>query len=349
MSIVAIAGVLFTSVLIGIITSAIETKIDDLKRGNSLVLEKGHIVILGFYPGECTLLAQLILAANGEPACVVIAEDMEREEMEQCISEALTVPKSFRIICRTVDITDPASLEKCSVETCKTIIVSPTDDMRTIKAVLAVSALLEEKGAPEIGVNALISKDTHRFPPSIAEANHISTFQTNAILAKMIAHSCTQTGLSEAFREMFNFEGSEFYLIELPGIDGMTFEQIVLGVDCATPAGLLRDGTVIMNPPKEFVFRETDKVLAQLAESPELIGVFREILSNEGNELYLKDVSKMKLQGKYTVRALRRIMLQQGYVLMGHLDAEKNSRFNLLLDEELVLTDQDNLIVLGEK
>lgn len=41
MSIVAIAGVLFTSVLIGIITSAIETKIDDLKRGNSLVLEKG--------------------------------------------------------------------------------------------------------------------------------------------------------------------------------------------------------------------------------------------------------------------------------------------------------------------
>ena len=86
MSITAIAGLLFTSVLIGIITSAIEEKIDNLKRGNSFVLEKDHIVVLGFYPGEYTLINQLILAAGDEPACIVIAEDMEREEMEQNIS-----------------------------------------------------------------------------------------------------------------------------------------------------------------------------------------------------------------------------------------------------------------------
>ena len=194
MSVIAIAGVLFTSVLIGIITSAIEEKIDNLKRGNSLVLEKGHIVVLGFYPGEYTLLRQLILAAAGKPACVVIAEDMDREEMEDYINDNLEVPKNFRIVCRTADITDPSSLEKCSVETSKTVIVSPTDDMKTIKAVLAVSALLDEKGAPEISVNAIISKDEYRFPLSIAEANNITTLQTNSILAKMIAHSCTQTG-----------------------------------------------------------------------------------------------------------------------------------------------------------
>jgi hypothetical protein len=71
MSVIAIIGVLFTSVLIGIVTSAIEEKIYELKRGNSIVLEKDHIVVLGFYPGEFTLLRQLILAAAGRPACVV--------------------------------------------------------------------------------------------------------------------------------------------------------------------------------------------------------------------------------------------------------------------------------------
>ena len=35
-------------------------------------------------------------------------------------------------------------------------------------------------------------------------------------------------------------------------------------------------------------------ILAQLAESPELIDVFREILSNEGNELYLKNVGLLR-------------------------------------------------------
>ena len=42
-------------------------------------------------------------------------------------------------------------------------------------------------------------------------------------------------------------------------------------------------------------------------------------------------------------------MLRHGYILMGHLDPEKQSRFDLGLDETLTLTDKDCLIVLGEK
>ena len=524
MSVIAIAGVLFTSVLIGIITSAIEEKIDNLKRGNSLVLEKDHIVVLGFYPGEYTLLNQLILAAAGKPGCVVVAEDMDQEEMEQAIAENLDIPKNFRIVCRTADITNPSSLEKCSVETCRTVIVSPTEDTRTIKTVLAVSSLLDEKGVPEISVNAIISKNEYRFPPSIAEANNITTLQTNSILAKMVAHSCTHTGLSATFREIFNFEGSEFYLTKLEGIEGLTFEELVLRTDNAIPVGVYRGGKALLNPEpglklcvddRILVFSEesdsarlteapieagggpdvivpeveesTDTViighnetlptilfelpenvshvylvdqrtteqergvleriaekrgitltyyegdpraeqvllelanmaghivilsdhdrddeeadmeamflllnlrdirkryglefnitvemqkehnqklvgrgdhtdflvsssmssliLAQLAESPELIDVFREILSNAGNELYLKPVSSMRLEGRRTVRELRRIMLKQGFIFLGRLDAEKYSWFNQPLDEELELTKEDNLIVLGE-
>ena len=525
MAVIAIAGVLFTSVLIGIITSAIEEKITNLKRGNSLVLERGHIVVLGFNTGEYTLLEQLILASGGKPDCIVVAEDMDREEMEQAISENLEIPKNFRIVCRTADITDPAALEKCSVETCRTIIVNPTDDMRTIKAVLAVSALLEEKGVPEISVNAIISKDQYRIPPSIAETNHISTLQTESIMAKMIAHSCTQTGLSDTFRELFNFEGSEFYLISIPGTDGMTFAELALRLDQAVPAGVVRGGEVKMNPPAEFTLQDTDKILvfseesdsavlsqkvpnealpdlplrmtseeevkdtvivgyneslpvilselpenvsevtlvssrmtkeeaeelqeiakeqnlqlnyrrlnlrkekglldlaqsaghivmlsdhrkdpeeadmdtilllinlrdirkrfgmqfniavemqkehnqklvsggdhtdflvssnmaslilAQIAESPELMDVFREILSNKGNELYLKNCGTMGLEGTYSTRALRALMLKNGYIFLGYLDADKVSHFNPPLEEMLTLTEEISLIVIGD-
>lgn len=524
MSVIAIGGVLFTSVLIGIITSAIEERIDNLKRGNSLVLEKDHIVVLGFTPGEYTLLRQLVLAAAGRPGCVVVAEDMERVEMEEAIADNIDVPKNFRFVCRTVDITDPASIAKCSVETCRTVIVSPTDDMRTTKAILAVSALLEEKGVPEISVNAIISKDEYRFPPSLMETNNITALKTNDILARMIAHSCTQTGLSGTFREVFDFEGSEFYLIDVAGIGGMSFEDLAVRLDCAVPAGVYREGVLRVNPSADFRLSEKDRILvfseeagsaklgpapppagraleasiavgksagntviigqndslpimirelpenvrkvflvsremtqerqetlqeiaaarglsleyvdedprdedfllgiakmaghivilndrdkeaeeadmeavflllnlrdirerwglsfnitvemqkennqklvgrgdktdflvdssmsslilAQLAESPELTDVFREIFSNKGNELYLKNIGDMQLCGKHSVRELRRAMLRYGYILLGWLDAEKNSRFNLLLDEELELTEDDDLIVFGE-
>ncbi len=524
MSITAIAGVLFTSVLIGFITSTIEERIADLKKGNSLVLEKGHYVVLGFYPGEYTLLHQLILAAAGKPACVVIAEDMAREDMEQCIQENLSVPKNFRIVCRTADITDPASLEKCSLETCKTIIISPTEDMRTIKAILAASVLLNEKGASGIRVNAIISKNEYRFPPSLAAANNITTLQTNIILACIIAHSCTQTGLSETFREVFKFEGSEFYLVSLPITDGMTFEEVMDRLENGVPAGILRENRIMLNPPAGFALLASDRVLVfaeesdsarlgpgpaeplpdtpetppaaeetteaviighnetmpvilnelpknvshvyccghqtaaeernalqkiaskrnfllhflpgdphsekvlitlaetakhivilndhdkdpeeadmetmfvllnlrdirnryglsfnitvemrmehnqklvgqgdhtdflvassmssliltQLAESPELIGVFKEILSNGGNELYLKNAGLLNLKGSYSIRDLRRIMLKRGCILLGYLDADKNSFFNLPLKETITLAEEDHLIVLGE-
>ncbi len=523
MTLIALAGLLFTSVLIGIITSAIEVRIGDLKKGNSRVLERDHIVVLGFYPGEYALLEQLIRAAAGRPACVVVAEDMAREEMEQAIGENLDVPKNCRIVCRTADITDPAALEKCSVETCRSVIVSPTDDMRTIKAVLAVSKLLEEKGVPEIGVNAIISRPEYRFPPSLVESDNITTLQTNYVLAKLIAHSCTQTGISACFREIFNFEGAEFYLTDLDGIDGMTFGALTARLEGGVPVGVARDGNIALNPGAAQVLRKTDRILvfaeardsarlgagapeplpagdmpctieeagtnavifghnetlpvilrelpvdvervclvgptapgerealekvatdrgllleyapeevrdestlvalarqaahvvvlndhdlepeeadmavifllmnlrdirtrydmdfsitvemrrehnqklassgdhtdfivsssmsslilAQLAENPGLIGVFGEILSNTGNEIYIKSAGKLQLRGRHTVRALRQRMLERGYILLGWLDERGESTFNPPLDAERALGEADSLIVLGE-
>ncbi len=526
MSVIAILGLLFTSVLIGFITSAIEERIIELKKGNSLVLECSHIVVLGFYPGEYTLLNQLILAAEGKPDCVVLAGDLDRDEMEQYLKENLDAPKNFRIICRTADITDPASIEKCAIENCRTVIISPAEDTLVIKAALAVSALMLEKKLSGIRVNAIISREQYRFPQSLAETHNISTLQTDRVLAKMIAHSCTQTGLSETFREIFNFEGSEFYLTEFPGMAGLSFEELMLRVDHAVPSGVFRDGKMRLNPPGDYLIQEGDcilvfaensdsarfgekqeipalsgegsislrndidatdtviiggktnlplvlqelpenvthvylvdqylneaererldtiaadrdllmhfvdkdlnsedallelarlaehivilsdhekddedadmeviflllnfrelrtryglkfnitvemqkehnqklvgggdhtdflvassmasLILAQMGESPELMDVFREILSNKGAELYLKNAAVSGLTGTYGVRELRRIVLQQGYILLGYVDEEKNSIFNLSLEETITLRPDEDLIVLGE-
>ena len=87
-------------------------------------------------------------------------------------------------------------------------------------------------------------------------------------------------------------------------------------------------------------------ILAQLAESPELNSVFHELLSNEGNELYLKRVDLMGLVGRHDIRSLRRILLSRGFILMGLLDSNKKSRYNLPLDESVLLAEEDSLIVL---
>lgn len=55
------------------------------------------------------------------------------------------------------------------------------------------------------------------------------------------------------------------------------------------------------------------------------------------------------MKGNFTVQDLRWSMLKRDLNLLGLLDADKNSRFNLPLEEQLSLSGEDNLIVLGEK
>ena len=90
-------------------------------------------------------------------------------------------------------------------------------------------------------------------------------------------------------------------------------------------------------------------ILAQLAESPELIGAFREILSNEGNELYLRSAAQLGIGGSRTVRSLRLAALAKGYVLLGTMDSQGECCFNPPLDRTLQPEEYGTLIVLGEK
>ena len=523
MAVCAIAGVLFTSVLIGIITSAIEEKIIEMRRGNSQVLENGHTVILGFYPGEYTLLRQLVLAAAGKDACVVVADDMEREEMEQNIGENVECPRNFRIVCRSADITDPSALERCALASCKTVIVHPTDDTRTIKTLLAVSALKRNNPEADFRILSLLSGSEFVFPAALAEQYRITALREHDTLAKMIAHSCTQMGLSETFRELFNFDGSEWYVLPLPEAAGLSFGELTVRLDGAVPVGLYGSEGMRLNPSADTVIRPEDQllvfsedrdsirltdgaadaayaaaaareeadtsalilghnaslpvilrelpenvrrvllagkrggeadqaklaevaawrglrveysdaelaeegalealakdaehvvilndhekeeeeadmeaiylllnlrdirarlgarfnittemrrernqdlvedndrtdfvvassmssmILAQLSESPELLGAFREILSNEGNEIYLKKASRLGIRGRFPVRSLRKIALDQGYVLLGWMDSNRESVFNPPLDAEVDADEGCTLIVLGEK
>lgn len=142
MAVGAIIGLLITSVLIGIFSTAMEEKITGLKEGRSKVVEKGHTVILGFVPGEYTLIKQLILAAGREKRCIVIGADMDTEEMKELVEDNVDVPKNIKLVFRKTDIFDPVSLGNVSLETCRNVLIAPMNDKDTAKALLQYLRLL---------------------------------------------------------------------------------------------------------------------------------------------------------------------------------------------------------------
>ena len=82
--IAAIIGLFFTSILIGIITTGIETKLQTLRNGNAEVLVNDHTVILGWNDTTFAILAEIMESnLNRKMRTVVVLDDAcEKAEMD---------------------------------------------------------------------------------------------------------------------------------------------------------------------------------------------------------------------------------------------------------------------------
>lgn len=260
-SIAAIFGLFFTSFIIGIISSGVEEKLSSLRQGNSVVLENNHIVILGFKQAEYTLIRQLILAIGGDKACIVVADDTDKVEMEEAIRSNVEFPRNIRLICRNTDITAPASLECCSIETASQVIVQPFDDKKTIKTLLAVSSYMKDYSNVKVRITTAITDERLMIPYYTRKKYGFTMLRIREIVARIIAHSCTQNGLSNAFMEVFDFNGNEIYMEKLDGMNGRVFKDILYFADGGVPIGVYRDGDTYLNPDRNFELRDGDELI----------------------------------------------------------------------------------------
>ena len=295
-TIVSLTGVLFTSILIGIFASAIEQKVNNLRRGNSKVLEKEHYVVLGFKPGEYTLISELILAADGLPIVIVVAEAFEKNEMEDLIRNNVDIPGNVKIICRNIDICDSQALNCCSIPECLSVIVSPMDNSRTIKVILSAMATIDDNERAGINIVATTTDKNFELPRHLQEQQHITMIYTKDVFARMIARSCSQIGISKVFEEFFDFSGSEFYSNKVANIGGKTFAEVVYSTDKAVPIGYIRDNRIVVNPEPDIELLTSDS-LVYLARNQ------REIMVNDADitDFELKHIEPFKEKSRKLV------------------------------------------------
>lgn len=257
----AIMGLFVTSVLIGIVGSAIEDKINDLRKGNSKVLESGHIVVLGSVKGEYELIKQLVLSYDGRKGVIVIGDEFERDEYEEVLFENVELPKNVKIICRSVDAASPVSLECLSIPTARTLIVNFSEDEKTIRAILAARKLLENYPDSNVSVVASVSNEQYMLPDAFLKEKNTIMLKTDSIIAGIISRSLCQEGISGVLTDIFDYEGSEFYVEANSYATGKTFGTLFMEARNATIVGIERDGDIIINPSRDFVIGDNDRLV----------------------------------------------------------------------------------------
>ena len=258
----ALVGLLFTSILIGVVSSAIEEKLSSLRKGDSVVLEKNHTVILGYNIGEHGLLNQLILATDkNRKRVIVICTDIEKPDLEEDLNNNVEIPKNIEVICRNGDITNTNDLRCCSIERSELVIINALNDNRRIKAILAVLCLKKEYPECKARIVACVTDDKHLLPQNKMGKQNIIMLKTDDVMAKIIAHTSTEPGLSIAFKELLNFEHNEFYFEKEYQLMGKTCFEATRCLNKASIVGIQRDGKTVLNPDKNTVIEINDDVI----------------------------------------------------------------------------------------
>ena len=250
-------GMVFTGMLIGIFSGGIRGKLIALQKNNPQIVERGHTVVLGFRFGEYALLEQLIKAAGRSRRTIVVADRFERTDMEDAVRQNIKVPRNVRLTFIKADVTNPNELECCAIPNAENMIINVTEKGQAVKTLLSLSAVLKESAAwPRTVVS--FESERSQLPTNMLDENHIETLHTSNVVARTIARAATQTGVFEAFMEIINFNGFEFYFEALPKAEGLTFGQVYLSGSNGTVAGIFRDGKVILNPDPSMPVQADD-------------------------------------------------------------------------------------------
>ena len=278
---VTLGGIFVVSTLIGVLSNGIEDQMSRLRKGRSRVLENDHTVILGWSPQVFTIISELVLANENRKSGAVIAILAEQDKvvMEDEIRERVGDTKNTKVICRSGNPIDPTDIELVSPHRARSIIVLPPGlpggkdpDSYVIKSVLALTNNPNRRAEPYHVVTQIRDPKNLEVLRMVGQKDLVQPVLTNDLIARVVAQTSRQSGLSVVYTELMNFDGDEIYFTDLPAsLLGKTYADSLFAYEDSTVMGLRRfDGSILMNPPMETDLRAGDRLFAISADDDTL-------------------------------------------------------------------------------
>jgi len=277
MLVVTLGSLFMVSILIGTLTSAIEGKVEDLRKGRSRVLESGHTLILGWSPQVFTILSELIIAnENQKNARIVILADKDKTEMDDELRERIKARGRTRLICRSGSPIDMTDVELASPHDAKSIIILPPEsadpDSVVIKTILALTNNPHRREESYHIVTQIRDPQNMDVVRIIGQRDHVQAMLMGDLIARVTAQTSRQGGLSTVYTELLNFSGDEIYFTQEPTLVGKTYGQALMAYETSAVMGMKKGAAdASLNPPMETNFEAGDKLFALTADDDTMI------------------------------------------------------------------------------
>jgi hypothetical protein len=275
---VTLGGLFIVSALVGVLTTGLDNKLQDLRKGRSKVVEARHTALIGWSDQIFTIIPELVEANSSERrSCIAILADRDKVEMEEELRSRLGDTDSTKIVCRTGNPIEPTDLDILNLDAARSIILlSPSGDdpdAHVIKTLLALNNRPWRRRRPPIV--ASVVDTTNLSAAQLAGGSQTQVVDADDIAARLVVQSCRQSGLSVVCTDLLDFGGDEIYMRAEPRLTGFPYGEALFAYETASLIGLRRpDGSVVLNPPMDTEIVEGDQFVL-IAEDDSTIRLVR--------------------------------------------------------------------------
>jgi voltage-gated potassium channel Kch len=277
MLVVTVGGIFIVSLLISVLSSGLQSKLEELRKGRSFVVEENHTLILGWSSRIFLIISELVIAnENQKKPRIVILADRDKVEMEEEIRAKVGDTKNTLVVCRSGNTIDLVDLEIVNPHAAKSIIIlSPGDttdaDAQVIKMILAITNNPHRRAEP-YHIVAEIRDEKNMEVARIVGQDEAKLILSGDIIARITVQTCLQVGLSIVYTELLDYDGDEIYLQEEPQLVGKTFGEALFAYEHCAVMGLRQAaGGVKVNPPMETLIEAGDKIITIAEDDDKVI------------------------------------------------------------------------------
>lgn len=277
MLVVTIFGIVVMSTLIGLISSGIMDKLEQLRKGRSKVVDENHVLILGWSNKVYTIVSELVIAnENQHKPKIVILADKDKVEMEDKLRDNVPDTKNTTIICRTGDPIDLHDLEIGNPGASKSIIIldkeNEDSDSQIIKTILAIVSSPARRKTP-YHITAEIKSVRNYEVAKMVGKDEVELILSDEFVSKVMVQTSLQSGLSVVYTELMDFGGDEIYFVEEPTLVGKTFREAIFSYEDSAIIGLQEksSGQIQINPPMAKVIQPGDCLIGITEDDDTLI------------------------------------------------------------------------------
>ena len=334
--IITILGMLFFATLIGLLTSGIEEKLEELKKGRSSVVEKNHTIILGWSNKVFSIINQISKANENEKKnVIVVLSGKDKSEMDLEVDNNTQLYGNTEVITRTGELFRFEELKKVSVNEAKILIILEEENEFTDN--IKIRTLLAIKKYFSINIPIIVELRDEITMGLIKKITQINIFPINMTktVNRLIAQSIVNPGIGRVYSELLDFNGPSLFITDTPQFVGEEFSNLLFQNDEICICGISNEEETILCPKKDYKIKDRDKLIILCDDKQHFISKIN------GNG---KDYKKLQLKdNSFNLEQNKQILIIGNHIYLNALINEIFEYFDVTT--KITIISSSNLII----